>query len=85
MADAEQVEAAAVEAEEKLGPIAVWVNDAMTTVFTAFKDISAEEFRRVTEVTYLGFVHGTMAALARMLPRDEGGAGGFSAASTRPL
>ena len=72
VADAEQVEAAAVQAEMELGPIEVWVNDAMTTVFAGFKDISAEEFRRVTEVTYLGSVHGTMAALARMLPRDRG-------------
>ena len=58
--------------EEQLGPIDVWVNDAMVSVFSPFKEMTAEEFRRVTEVTYLGFVYGTMAALKRMLPRNRG-------------
>ena len=72
VADAQQVDNAAQRVEEQLGPIDVWVNDAMTTVFASFKSMTAEEFRRVTEVTYLGFVYGTMAALKRMLPRDRG-------------
>lgn len=73
VADAARVEAAAAEAEAKLGPIDVWVNNAMVSVFSPVKDTTAEEFRRVTEVTYLGYVHGTVAALRRMLPRDRGG------------
>ena len=68
----EQVEGAATEIEEGLGPIDVWVNNAMATVFSRVRDLSADEFRRVTDVTYLGTVHGTMAALRRMLPRDRG-------------
>jgi NAD(P)-dependent dehydrogenase (short-subunit alcohol dehydrogenase family) len=72
VADAEQVEDAAARIEHEIGPIDVWVNDAMTTVFAPFDRITAEEFQRVTEVTYLGFVHGTMAALRRMKPRDQG-------------
>lgn len=72
VADARQVEAAAQAVEEKLGPIAVWVNDAMTTVFSPFLEITPDEFKRATEVTYLGAVYGTMAALKRMLPRDRG-------------
>ncbi len=72
VADYAQVERAAEQIEETLGPIDVWVNDAMTTVFAPVWEISAEEFRRVTEVTYLGFVHGTMAALKRMRSRDRG-------------
>ncbi|RJP79355.1 MAG: SDR family NAD(P)-dependent oxidoreductase [Candidatus Zixiibacteriota bacterium] len=72
VADAAQVEAAADEIERTFGPIEVWVNNAMTSVFSPFKEMTAEEFRRVTEVTYLGVVHGTMAALKRMLPRDRG-------------
>src|SRR5438105_9176547 len=72
VADAEQVDAAAELVERELGPIDVWVNDAMTSVFSPFKEMTAEEFRRVTEVTYLGQVYGTMAALRRMLPRDRG-------------
>jgi NAD(P)-dependent dehydrogenase (short-subunit alcohol dehydrogenase family) len=72
VADPEQVEAAATAVEEELGSIDIWVNNAMTSVFAPFKDIRPEEFRRVTEVTYLGFVYGTMAALRRMLPRDSG-------------
>ena len=72
VADADAVEQAAARVEHELGPIDVWVNDAMTSVFAPFTEMSAEEFRRVTEVTYLGFVHGTMAALRRMQPRDTG-------------
>ncbi len=68
----DQVEAAAAKVEEKFGPIDVWVNDAMVTVFSPFKEMTPEEFRRATEVTYLGTVYGTMAALRRMLPRDRG-------------
>ena len=64
--------AAAGQVEEKLGPIDVWVNCAFASVFAPFADISPGEFRRVTEVSYLGFVYGTMAALARMRPRDAG-------------
>jgi NADP-dependent 3-hydroxy acid dehydrogenase YdfG len=72
VADASQVEAAADAVERTFGPIDVWVNNAMTSVFSPFKDMTAEEFRRVTDVTYHGFVHGTMAALRRMLPRNRG-------------
>jgi NAD(P)-dependent dehydrogenase (short-subunit alcohol dehydrogenase family) len=72
VADAGQVEAAAERVEAELGPIDVWVNDAFTSVFAPFHEIAAEEFRRVTEVTYLGFVHGTMSALRRMRARDRG-------------
>ena len=72
MADAEQVEAAAAKVEETFGPIDVWVNVAMASVFSPFKEMQADEFKRVTEVAYLGFVYGTMAALRRMLPRDKG-------------
>ena len=72
VSDSAQVQAAAAEVEKKLGPIDIWVNDAMVTVFSEFIDISPEEFRRVTEVTYLGVVWGTMAALKCMLPRDKG-------------
>lgn len=72
VADPMAVEAAAQRAEEELGPIDVWVNDAFTSVFASFVDITPEEFRRVTEVTYLGYVYATRAALRRMLPRDHG-------------
>jgi short-subunit dehydrogenase len=72
VADADQVEDAARRVEQELGPIDIWVNDAMTTVFAPFKEVTAEEFRRATEVTYLGYVYGTMSALRRMLPRDRG-------------
>ena len=72
VADYAQVEDAAQQVEEFFGPIDVWVNVAFTSVFAPFAEISAEEFRRVTEVSYLGFVHGTMAALARMRPRGRG-------------
>jgi short-subunit dehydrogenase len=66
------VEAAAEKVEEAFGPIDVWVNDAMTSVFSPVKQMTAQEFHRVTEVTYLGAVYGTMSALKRMLPRDRG-------------
>jgi short-subunit dehydrogenase len=69
---ADEVEAAAGALEERFGPIDVWVNDAMATVFAPFADTTAEEFTRATEVTYLGTVYGTMAALKRMVPRDHG-------------
>ncbi|MGW2746209.1 SDR family oxidoreductase [Streptomyces sp. NPDC001450] len=72
VADSRAVEAAAAHAEHELGPIDIWVNDAFTTVFAEFTDIRPEEFRRVTEVCYLGYVYGTQAALRRMLPRDHG-------------
>ncbi|KJS62023.1 SDR family oxidoreductase [Streptomyces rubellomurinus] len=72
VADPEACEAAAERAEAEFGPIDVWVNDAFVSVFAPFTEISAEEFRRVTEVTYLGYVNATRAALRRMLPRDHG-------------
>jgi short-subunit dehydrogenase len=72
VADHEQVTAAARQIEERLGPIDVWVNVAFTSVFAPFAGITAEEYRRVTEVSYLGFVYGTMAALSRMRPRNRG-------------
>jgi NAD(P)-dependent dehydrogenase (short-subunit alcohol dehydrogenase family) len=71
-ADFGQVDAAARRIEYELGPVDVWVNCGFTSVFAPFSDISAEEFRRVTDVSYLGFVHGTMAALNLMRPRDAG-------------
>ena len=72
VADPAQVEAAAQRVEEELGPIDIWVNNAMASVFSPIKEMPAEEFKRVTEVTYLGYVYGTLAALKRMLPRDRG-------------
>ncbi len=72
VADANEVFAAAAQAEAALGPLEVWVNDAMLTVFSPVHEMTPEEFRRVTEVTYLGFVHGTMAALRHMRPRKRG-------------
>ncbi len=72
MADYAQLDAAAERIERELGPIDIWINAGFSSVFAPFAEISPEEFRRVTEVTYLGFVHGTMAALARMRPRDHG-------------
>ncbi|OBK66676.1 SDR family oxidoreductase [Mycobacterium sp. 1165178.9] len=72
VADHSAVVAAADEAEAAFGPIDVWVNVAFTSVFAPFSQIGAEEFRRVTEVSYLGYVHGTMAALAKMRPRNRG-------------
>jgi short-subunit dehydrogenase len=72
VANADQVESAAERVERELGPIDVWVNDAMVSVFSPVKELTADDARRVTEVTYLGVVYGTMAALRRMLPRDRG-------------
>jgi NAD(P)-dependent dehydrogenase (short-subunit alcohol dehydrogenase family) len=72
VADADQVEAAAARVEETFGPIALWVNDAMTSVFSPTSEMTPQEYKRVTEVTYLGTVYGTLAALRRMLPRDQG-------------
>jgi short-subunit dehydrogenase len=72
VADADQVEAATARIEKELGPIDVWVNNAMTTVFAPVAETTPAEFKRATEVTYLGAVYGTMAALRRMLPRNAG-------------
>ena len=72
VADAGAVDDAATQIEETLGPIDVWVNSAMTSVFAPVAQLTAEEVKRVTEVTYLGSVHGIMAALRRMRPRDRG-------------
>jgi NAD(P)-dependent dehydrogenase (short-subunit alcohol dehydrogenase family) len=72
VADAEALDQAADRVERELGPIDVWVNDAMTTVFAPFDQIAHDEFKRATEVSYLGFVYGTMAALKRMKPRNKG-------------
>ena len=72
VADADAVESAARRVETELGPIDAWVNNAMVSVFSPIRDMQADEFRRVTEVTYLGYVHGTLAALQHMLPRDRG-------------
>jgi len=72
VAEFDAVNGAAAAIEERLGPIDVWINNAMTTVFDFFEDISAREYERATRVTYLGAVWGTKAALERMLPRDRG-------------
>ena len=72
VADGERVEHAAERFESELGPIDVWVNDAMASVFAPVEQTTAEEYRRVTEVTYLGCVHGTLAALRFMRKRDRG-------------
>jgi NAD(P)-dependent dehydrogenase (short-subunit alcohol dehydrogenase family) len=72
VADAAQVEAAAEQIERELGPIDIWVNNAMVSVFSPVKLLEPEEVTRVTQVTYLGVVYGTLAALKRMLPRDRG-------------
>ena len=72
VADPDQVEAAAEQAERELGPIDVWVNVAFTSVFAQFRTSSPTEYKRVTEVSYLGYVYGTMAALKRMQARDAG-------------
>ncbi|HJX28226.1 MAG TPA: SDR family oxidoreductase [Thermoanaerobaculia bacterium] len=72
VADARQVELAATAVEDELGPIDIWINNAMVSVFSPIKEMTAEEFKRVTDVTYLGYVHGTLSALKRMLPRDRG-------------
>lgn len=72
VAGADAVTAAAAQVEQELGAIDVWVNCAMTAVLAPVKETTAAQFRRVTEVNYLGFVHGTLAALEHMLPRDRG-------------
>ena len=72
VADPEALELAAAAVENAFGPIDVWVNNAMASVFSPVKEMSAAEYKRVTEVTYLGVVYGTLAALRRMLPRDSG-------------
>lgn len=72
VANADQVEAAAAQIEAELGKIDIWINNAMVSVFSPIKEMMPEEFRRVTEVTFLGCVYGTLAALKRMLPRDRG-------------
>jgi NAD(P)-dependent dehydrogenase (short-subunit alcohol dehydrogenase family) len=72
VANAREVEDAAERVEREFGPIDIWVNNAMTTIFAPFTEITPEEFERATQVTYLGQVYGTMAALKRMKPRDCG-------------
>src|SRR3982750_581793 len=72
VADAAQVEAAAEAVERALGPIDVWVNNAMLSMYSPFWEISPDEYKHITEATYLGQVYGTMAALKRMRPRDRG-------------
>lgn len=72
VSDADAVDLAASKLEEAFGPIDVWVNNAMVSVFSPVKQMTPEEYRRVTEVTYLGYVYGTLSALRRMLPRDRG-------------
>ena len=72
VSDAEAVERAASRIEQELGPIDIWVNDAMVSVFSPVKEMEAADYKRVTDVLYPGFVHGTLAALRRMLPRDRG-------------
>ncbi len=72
VSNAMAVDEAASVAESEFGPIDTWVNDAMTTVFSEVRNLTPDDVKRVTEVTYLGFVYGTMAALQRMLPRDHG-------------
>jgi short-subunit dehydrogenase len=72
VADASAVEEAASRIETELGPIDVWINNAMTSVYSPVHQMTADEYRRVTEVTYLGAVHGTISALRRMRQRDAG-------------
>jgi len=72
VADESAVDAAAARVEREWGPIDVWINNAMVTAFCEFMDLSPQDFRRATEVTYLGSVWGMRAALSRMLPRDRG-------------
>jgi NAD(P)-dependent dehydrogenase (short-subunit alcohol dehydrogenase family) len=72
VADYAQVDDAARQVEDLFGPFDTWINVAFASVFAPFAEITPEEFRRVTEVSYLGYVHGTMAALSRMKPRDSG-------------
>ncbi|MGE0468316.1 MAG: SDR family oxidoreductase [Nitrospira sp.] len=72
VSDDRQVEAAADQAEREFGPIDLWINNAMVSVLSPALQMTAAEYRRVTEVTYLGYVHGTLSALRRMVPRDHG-------------
>jgi len=72
VADASAIEAAATAIEERFGPIDVWINNAMVSVFSPITAMQPDEYRRVTDVTYLGVVHGTLAALRRMAPRNRG-------------
>jgi len=72
VADAEQVERAATAVEDAFGPIDIWVNNAMASVFSPAREMTPADYQRVTEVTYLGYVYGTLAALKRMQPRDRG-------------
>ncbi|HZJ24499.1 MAG TPA: SDR family oxidoreductase, partial [Anaerolineales bacterium] len=72
VADPTQIEEAASKIEERFGPIDIWINNAMTSVFSPVKEMQPEEYLRVTEVTYLGYVYGTLSALKRMTPRDHG-------------
>ncbi len=72
VADAEQIEKAAAAIENAFGPIDIWINNAMVSVFSPAHEMTPAEFHRVTEVTYLGYVYGTLAALKRMRPRDHG-------------
>lgn len=72
VADHDQVERAAITIEETFGPIDIWINNAMVSVLSPVKDMTPEEFQRVTNVTYLGYVYGTLTALRRMLPRNRG-------------
>jgi NAD(P)-dependent dehydrogenase (short-subunit alcohol dehydrogenase family) len=72
VADAEAVENAALQVESAFGPLDIWINNAMATVVAPLIDTRPDEFKRATEVIYLGFVYGTMAALKRMMPRNHG-------------
>lgn len=72
VSDADAVEEAASRVEEEFGPIDIWVNDAMVSVFSPVKEMEPSDYKRVTDVLYLGFVYGTLSALKRMLPRDRG-------------
>ena len=72
VADADAVEAAAAAVENEFGPIDVWINNAMTSVFSPVKQMTPADYKRVTDVTYLGTVYGTLAALRRMQPRNVG-------------
>src|SRR3954451_11791540 len=72
VANAKAVERAAAAVEERFGPIDIWINCAMATIFSPFADLTPDEYRRATEVTYFGYVYGTMAALRRMKLRDHG-------------
>lgn len=72
VSDFAAVERAASQVEEQFGPIDAWINVTLTSLFAPFTAIEADRYRRVTEVSYLGYVHGTMASLNRMRPRDSG-------------